>query len=317
MFRKILLAAAIATSTSFVLAAYPEKPVRIIVSNPPGGPVDVMLRLLSNKLAVAWGQGVVVDNKPGASGIISSQALATSAPDGYTLGMVVASAVTIVPFAVDKLPYDPVKDLQPVSLVARTPFVFVVRQESPIKTWQDFVAQSKNKDMTIGSLSLGTAFHLVWEQTAQRAGVSALYAPSSSTGKTQTDLMSGLLDIVLDAPSSAKGLIDGGKLRAIAITSPTRFAGLPNTPTLSESGLPGYSAQPWIGLMAPAGTPPDVVAKVQQSVATILAEPDMVAKMALLGMVPVGSSAKELADTISTDRKSMEPLIKKLGISLR
>lgn len=316
MLKTALLAVAL-TISPLAMAAYPDKPVRIIVSNPAGGPVDVMLRVLGERLSAVWGQGVVVENKPGASGILSTQALLNSPADGYTLGMMVASALTILPFAVEKLPYDPQKDLQPVSLVARTPFVFVVPQASPIKNWQDFVRLSKTKDMTIGSLSRGTAFHLVWEQTAQRAGITALYAASTSSGKTQMDLMGGLLDIVLDAPSSAKGLIDSGRLRAIAITSPTRFSGLPNTPTLSESGLNGYASQPWIGLMAPAGVPPDVVAKIQRTIAQVLKEPEMVAKMELLGMVPVGSSSEELAAIITADRQTMEPLIKKLGITLK
>ena len=316
MLKKAFLIAALAVPL-MCAAAFPDKPVRIIVANPAGGPVDVMLRVLANRLSTVWGQGVVVDNKPGGSGIVSSQALVHAPPDGYTLGMTVASALTILPFAVAKLPYDPIKDLQPVTLVARTPFVFVVAQASPIKTWQDFVQQSKTRDMTIGSLSRGTAFHLVWEQTAQRAGITAVYAPSTSSGKTQTDLIGGLLDIVLDAPSSARGLIDAGKLRAIAITSATRFPGLPQTPTLAESGLPGYAAQPWIALMAPAGTPAEVVAGIQRTVAGILKEPEMVARMESLGMVPVGSSARELADTIAADRKEMEPLIRQLGITLQ
>ncbi|WZB76446.1 tripartite tricarboxylate transporter substrate binding protein [Achromobacter insuavis] len=181
-------------------AAYPDKPVKIIVSNPPGGPVDVMLRVLASKLSTAWGQAVVVENRPGASGIISTGALVKSAPDGYTLGMVVASSVTIVPFAVDHLPFDPQKDLQPVALVARTPFLFIVPSDSPIKTWQDFVRESKARSLTVGSFSIGTAFHLVWEQTARRAGIKALYIPSSSSGKTQNDLIGGQLDVGLDAP---------------------------------------------------------------------------------------------------------------------
>ncbi|MDP3799258.1 MAG: tripartite tricarboxylate transporter substrate binding protein [Polaromonas sp.] len=299
------------------MAAFPDKPVKIIVSNPPGGPVDVMLRVLSNRLSTVWGQPVVVENKPGASGIVSSTALIKSPPDGYTLGMFVASAITIMPFAVDSLPYDPVKDMQPISLVARTPFVFVVAQNSPLKTWNDFVQQAGKLDMSMGSLSVGTAFHLVWEQTARQAGIKALYVPSPSSGKTQLDLMGGLLDVVLDAPSSAKGLIDSGKLRALAITSPERFSGLPNTPTLNEAGLKGYSSQPWIGLMAPAGLPADRVAQIQATVAAILKEPAMKTQMETLGMIPVGSSPEELAATIQKDRKDMEPLVKRLGIKLQ
>lgn len=169
----------------------------------------------------------------------------------------------------------------------------------------------------MGSLSIGTAFHLVWEQTARRAGIKALYVPSPSSGKTQTDLLGGRLDVVLDAPSSAKGMLDGGKLRALAVTSAERFSGLPDTPTLSESGLKDYSATPWIGLMGPIGIPADRVRQIEQDVRKVLQEPAMKARMESLGMIPVGSSPEELADTIRQDRKEMEPLVKQLGIRLQ
>lgn len=298
-------------------AAFPDKPVRIIVSNPPGGPVDVMLRVLANKLGEEWQQPVVVENRPGASGIISTGVLVKSPADGYTLGMVVASALTIVPFAVDKLPYDPQKDLQPISLVARTPFLFIVRSDSPFKTWDDFVRASHQRELAVGSFTRGTAFHLIWEQTARRAGVKALYVPSSSSGKTQNDLIGGQLDIALDAPSSSQALIQAGRLRPLVITSPTRFAGLPDTPTLAESGMADYAPQPWIGLMAPAGVPADRIAFIQQSVAKILQDPAMKAQMATLGMIPIGSTPEELGATIDADRTEMAPLIKELGIKLQ
>ncbi len=318
MMKKVLSAFALSLFFSATaMAAFPDKPVKIIVSNPPGGPVDVMLRVLATRLSTVWGQPVIVENKPGGSGIVSTSALVKSPADGHTLGMFVASALTIMPFAVESLPYDPVKDLQPISLVARTPFVFVVAQNSPLKTWGDFVQQAGKKDMSLGSLSVGTAFHLVWEQTARQAGIKALYVPSPSSGKTQLDLMGGLLDVVLDAPSSAKGLIDSGKLRALAITSPERFSGLPNTPTLNEAGLKGYSSQPWIGLMAPAGLPAATISQIQATVAAILKEPAMKTQMETLGMIPVGSSPDELAATIQKDRKDMEPLVKRLGIKLQ
>ena len=315
MLKKLLLLAALFASFP-ALAAYPDHPVRIMVSNPAGGPVDVFLRVLATRLSQTWNQSVVVENRPGASGIILGNALVKAAPDGYTLGMVVASSLTVVPFAVDNPPFDVQKDLQPISLVARTPFIFVVPKDSPIKTWQDFVAASKQRDLTIGSFSIGTAFHLVWEQTARAAGVKAVYAPSPSSGKTLGDLIGGQLDIALDAPSSAKGMIDAGRLRAIATTSPTRFPGLPDTPTLDESGLKGYSSQPWFALMAPAGTPADVVDKIQKTVADLLKDPAMKAQMQIYGMTPVGSTPAELAETIKNDLRDMGPLVKELGIKL-
>ena len=316
-FLRAALAAVLLGTAAFAHAAFPDRPVHIIVSNPPGGPVDVMLRVLAAKLSQQWNQPVVVENRPGGSGIISTGALLKAPADGHTLGMVVASTVTILPFAVDKLPFDPQKDLQPIALVARTPFLFIVAADSPLRTWEDFVAASKQRNLTMGSFSIGTAFHLVWEQTAQRAGIKALYVPSSSSGKTQTDLVGGQIDVALDAFSSAKGLIDGGKVRALAITSPERFGGLPGTPTLAESGLPGYAPQPWIGLMAPTGVPPERARFIQEAVARALADPAMKTQMETLGMTPIGGTAEDLAQTIATDRAEMEPLIKSLGIRLQ
>lgn len=296
---------------------FPDKPVKIIVANPPGGPVDVVLRVLANRMSAIWHQPVVVENKPGGSGIVSTSALVKAAPDGYTIAMVTASSMTIMPFAVDTLPYDPMKDLQPISLVARTPFIFIVRQDSPIKTWQDFVALAQQKDLTIGSYAIGSAFHLVWEQTARRVGIKAVYAPANSAGKTQSDLVGGQLDIVLEAPSSANAMLESGRVRAIAITSPERFAGLPDTPTLAESGLKGYASLPWIGLMGPAGMPAERVSIIQRTVAEILKEPAIQKQLQILGMISVGSNPQMLADTILQERRDMQPLVKELGIKLQ
>ncbi len=317
MLKRLILALCTALAAPVALAAFPEKPVKIIVANPPGGPVDVMLRVVAAKLGETWQQPVVVENRPGASGILSTNALVKAPADGYTLGMIVASALTIVPFAVDSTPYDADRDLQPISLVARTPFIFIVSAESPYKTWQDFVAGAKGKQLSVGSFSIGTAFHLVWEQTARRAGIEALYVPSSSSGKTQTDLVGGILDAAVDAPSSAKGLIDSGRVRALAITSPKRFAGLPDTPTLDESGMTGYSSQPWIGLMAPAGVPADRIAEINRALVAALQDPGVAAQMQTLGMIPVGSTPQVLAETIAKDRAEMAPLVKDLGIRLQ
>jgi tripartite-type tricarboxylate transporter receptor subunit TctC len=296
---------------------YPDKPVKIIVANPPGGPIDVILRVLATRLSAVWGQPVIVENRPGGAGIVSTTAVVKAAPDAYTIGMVAASSITIMPFAVDSLPFDPIKDLQPISLVARTPFIFIVRQDSPFKTWQDFVDQAKSRDLTIGSYAIGSAFHLVWEQTARRVGIKAVYAPANAASKTQGDLIGGQLDIVLEAPSSAKGMLEGGRVRAIAITSPERFAGLPDTPTLSESGLTGYSSLPWLGLMGPAGMPNERVAIIQETVARVLKEPAMLAQLQTLGMIPVASTPQEMGDTIKNERLVMQPLVKELGIRLQ
>ncbi|AUL46272.1 ABC transporter substrate-binding protein [Bordetella trematum] len=315
MLRRALLALTLTLLAPLALAAYPDKPLRLIINNPAGGPVDAMARLLGTRLGERWGQPVIVENRPGASGMISVNALTKAAPDGYTLGLVVASTVTIVPFAVSN--FDPVDALTPISLVARTPFVFVVAADSPLRSWEDFVAASKARELNLGSFSIGTAFHLVWEQTARRAGIQALYAPSSSSGKTLNDLIGGQLDIALDAPSSAKGLLDSGRLRALAITSPQRFANLPDTPTLQEAGMDGYAAQPWIGLMGPAGLSAEQAAFIGDSVAEVLQEPAMRQQMQQLGMIPIGGDARALRETIAAERAEMAPLVRELGIRLQ
>ncbi|OVZ57426.1 ABC transporter substrate-binding protein [Pigmentiphaga sp. NML080357] len=299
------------------LAAYPDKPVKIVVPNTPGGPVDVTMRLLATELSRKWGQPVVIENKAGASGMITGAAVAASPPDGYVLGTMLAATMTIVPFAVDKMPYDPQKDLAPITTIARTPFIFLVPKDSPFKTWQDFIEAARSRELKLGSYSIGTGFHLAWEQIARRAGVKALYAPSSSAGKTQGDLLGGILDISFDAPSSAKGLIDSGRLRALAITSAQRFGGLPDVPTLDESGLKGFSTEPWFSLMARTGTPDEIIAKIQRDIAAILASPAMQKQMEMLGQVPVADTPAQLAETIRKDRRNMEPLVKELGIRLQ
>lgn len=303
--------------TAGATLAFPDRPVKIIVPNPPGGPVDVMIRVVADKLSQMWKQPVLIDNKPGASGIISMTQLVKSSPDGYTLGTVIASTLTIVPFAMDNFPVDPVKDVQPIMMLARTPFVFVVAQDSKIKTWEDFVRESAQRQTTMGTWSAGTAFHLVWEQTAERAGIKSMYVPSGDSGKTLNDLIGGRLDVALDAPSSSRGLIEGGKIRPIAITSARRFQGMPGTPTLDELGLKGYAPQPWISLMAPAGTPADRVTRIHRDITTVLRDPAVIARMETLGMLIDGGGADTVTRTIAQDRRDMEPLVRKLNIRLQ
>lgn len=295
---------------------YPQGPVKIVISNGPGGPIDMMTRLIADKLSKKWDQAVIIENRPGASGIISTSALTRAKPDGLTLGMVVASSVTVVPFATKSLPFDVKKDLQPISLVARTPFVFLVAADSPIKSWQDFIDLAKEKEMDLGSYSIGTAFHLTWEQIAKREDVKVLYIPSPQAGKTQGDLLGGLLDISLDSPSSAMGLINSDQVRALAVTSKERFTSLPDVPTLDESGIEGYASEPWIGLMAPAGLDEKTAAFIHQSLIEVLEDEDLKQKMVNIGMVTIGADAAALAKAIENDQAEMQPLVKELGIKL-
>lgn len=310
------MAAALLGMVPGAMAAYPDRPVTLINSNGPGGPVDILARLLAQKLGERWGQSVVVENRPGGSGIIATNAVASADPDGYTLGMVVASTVTIVPHAVNELPYDAATDLAPVAIVAKTPFVFVVPADSELQTWEDFVKHGREGDLAIGSFSVGTAFHLVWEQVSEAIGVDVVYVPSPTPGKTQADLLSGRLDIALDSPSSSKGLIDGGKLKPLAVTSLERFSGLPDTPTLAELGAAGELAEPWIGMMATGGTPPEVIAIVNETLNEVLEDPATQKQMQAIGMIPVGGTPAELEEAIARDDAAMKPLVEALEIRL-
>lgn len=313
-------AALVGTSASVPLAMaenpWPTKPVTMIVANAAGGPVDVAIRLIAKELEKKWKQSVVIDNRVGGSGLVPARMLARAKPDGYTLGTLFGAIYTTLPFASDHLELDPLNDLQDVSLLARTPFVYIVGKDSPIKTWQDYVQLAKKRDTTVGSYSVGTAFHLTWEMTARAAGIKAVYAASSSAGKTQSDLIGGLLDIALDAPSSAKGMIDGGRVRALAVTSAKRLAMLPDVPTLAEQGLPGFSSDPWFAMTAPKGVPATVLAQVQKDLKEVLFSPQLRKRLDSMGMVPVGSTAEDMTQVILQDRKLIEPLVKQLGIRM-
>jgi tripartite-type tricarboxylate transporter receptor subunit TctC len=295
--------------------AWPDRPVMMIVANAPGGPVDVVVRLIARELEARWKQPVVIDNKVGGSGMVAARALARSEPDGYTLGTIFGAYYTTLPFVTD-VQVDPVKDLDAVTILAKTPFVYVVNQDSPYRTWQDVVADAKRREVTVASYSIGTAFHLSWEQTARAAGIKALYAPASAASKTHTDLVSGQADIGLDALSSAKGMIDAGRLRAIAVTGNTRLAALPDTPSLTEQGMPDDIADPWFAVSAPKGTPDKRIEQIQQDIWAVLSSDALRERLASMGMVPAAGTPAEMLQTIEREQAMMAPLVKELDIRL-
>ena len=308
-----LLALALAFGHS--AQAFPDQPVRIVVPNAPGGPVDVVTRVLGEALGQRWNQAVIVDNRPAGGGVVAGNQVARAKPDGHTLGLVVQSAVTILPFIMESLPYDPVGDFAPISLVARTPFVFLSAANGPIKTWQDAVDTAKSREITLGSYPAGTAFHLTWEMARRQAGIDGLYVPANSGTQVQAELANGDLDLALEAPSSAKGMIDAGKLRALAITSPQRLPILPDTPTLDEAGLKGFAFEPWFSLMAPAGTPDAVIEQIRQDLAAVLEQPEVRKQLDFFGMVPITTTPAELTRIIAEEREITLPLLREMGLA--
>lgn len=316
-----LAAALLVASLTTVAAAqdYPgNKPIKLVVPFPAGGGTDIFARVIGNKLAETLKWVVVVDNKPGAGGNIGIDAVAKSPPDGYTIGLGQTSNLAINPTLYAKLPYDPLKDLVPIVLVADAPLVMVVPANSPFKTVADVVAAAKKKpgDVTFGSPGNGTVAHLTGELFQTAAGVKFQHIPYKGSAQALTDLMGGQVQIYMSSIPTALSHIKGGKLRALAVTSPKRVPSLPDVPTISEAGYKGFDANTWFGLVAPAGTPAPIVTKINAEVNRILKMPDVKEKFAAEGGGPLGGTSQEFAALLKSDYVKWGKVVKDSGAKL-
>jgi tripartite-type tricarboxylate transporter receptor subunit TctC len=316
-----LVAALVVTSLTTVAAAqdYPgNKPIKLVVPFPAGGGTDIFARVIGNKLAETLKWVVVVDNKPGAGGNIGIDAVAKSPPDGYTIGLGQTSNLAINPSLYAKLPYDPLKDLVPIVLVADAPLVLVVPANSPFKTVADVVAAAKKKpgDVTFGSPGNGTVAHLTGELFQMAAGVKFQHIPYKGSAQALTDLMGGQVQVYMSSIPTALSHIKGGKLRALAVTSPKRAPSLPDVPTIAEAGYKGFDANTWFGLVAPAGTPAPIVTKINAEVNRILKMPDVKEKFAAEGGGPIGGSSQEFAALLKSDYVKWGKVVKDSGAKL-
>ncbi|RJG06788.1 tripartite tricarboxylate transporter substrate binding protein [Noviherbaspirillum cavernae] len=293
---------------------YPTKPVKLIVPFSPGGASDTMARIIAERLAVNLGQPVIVDNKPGAGTMIASEAVAKSAPDGYTLGLA-ASSLTINPALYPKVPFDTVKDFAPVILVSSLVHVLVVRQDMPVKSVADLIklAKSKPNGLNYGSVGNGTSTHLEMELFKSMSGTEMTHIPYKGSAPALTDMMGGQLQVMFDAAASSMPHVKSGKLRALAVTSAKRSTLLPDLPTVAESGLPGYEAMPWLGILAPAGTSPEIVNRLNAEVTKVLAQPEVKEKFAGLGLEIIGGTPKQFADFIKADLVKWAKVVKDSG----
>ena len=283
-------------------AAYPDKPVRIIVPFPPGGAADIFARLIGQKYGELWAgkQAVVIDNRAGASGIIGSEAAAKSAPDGYTLLMVtIGHAVN--PFMFNKLPYDTKKDFIPIGVIANVPSIVVTGPSAEGKTFKDFMANAKVKPgmVKFASSGAGTTSHIGAALMESMANVDMLHVPYKGAAPALQDVMGGRVDMSVDIILSSLQLVQGNKLRALAITSAKRSPLLPDVPTVAESGLPGYDFSAWYMLLAPSGTPAPVLAKLNDDLRRIAAMPDVRSKIEGMGGVVVSPTLKETNDLLN------------------
>lgn len=273
---------------------FPSKAVRLVVPFAAGGSTDIVARTLSVKLGEAWGQSVVVDNRPGGSTVIATEIVARAPADGHTL-LVTPAPFTIVPSLAAKLPYDPARDFEPIILINTTPLVVVVHPGVPARSIKELVALAKARPgaLNYGSSGSGGSNHLAGELFNSMAGVKMVHIPYKGNAPALTDLLGGHVDVVFNGLTSAITFIKSGKLRALGVTSINRAGALPELPTLDELGLRGFQAVAWNGLTAPARTPKDVVAKINTDVARIVKSPDVLERLKAEGSDPVGNSAGE------------------------
>jgi tripartite-type tricarboxylate transporter receptor subunit TctC len=310
----VAAACTLATAPCAFAQAYPDKPIRIIVSFAPGGLTDLIARALQPRLQEAFGQPVIIDNKPGAGGTVAEALLARAPADGYTL-LLSADSVPANPHLVPNLSYDSLKDLQPVSLLARIPLVMLVNNSVPVSTVKDFVAYARaNKGISYASPGIGTSNHLYYEVFQDLAGFDMPHVAYKGGGPAMTDLMGGHVQAMLISSTLAAPQVAGGKVKALAVTSDKRMAQMPNVPTFAEAGYPNFRPQQWTGLFVPNGTPAPVVARITTEFARALKSPDVIARMNDLNAEPVMSSQADFAAHLKREYDTLGKLIKARGI---
>lgn len=283
--------------------AYPTKSIRLIVPFPPGGGNDVIARVIAQKLTERLGQQVVVDNKAGANGIVGLQALMAAPPDGYTLAVGAAGPMAVNPSLYDKLPYDPTKDFSPITNMVNYPLLLVTHPSVPAKTTQDVINLAKAKPGTLyfASPGSGNSGHLAGELFNNLARVKTVHVPYKGQGPALTDLLSGHVQMLYSSIPSVIGQVKQGQLNAIAVGSAKRLPSLPDVPTISESGVPGYEAYSWVGMLAPAKTPKDIVNKLNAEIVDILKQKDVAEKLNQQGALPVGDTPEQFGAYIKAE----------------
>ena len=321
MFRSFLKCLAVASActlaaTPLALAqSYPTKSIRLICPFPPGGAVDIASRAIANELSKTIGQQVVVENKPGAGGNIGGAEAARAAPDGYTIFMTTSGISAINPALYSKMPFDPNKDLAPVSALVSLNNVLVVHPSVAAKSVTEIIAMAKAQPgkMTYASSGSGTSIHMSGEMFKHLAKVDILHIPYKGSSPALTDMLGGQVMMMFDNIPSALPHIKSGKLRALATTGAKRDATLPDLPTIAEAGVPGYESGVWFGLLVPAGTPRDIVAKLNAEAVKGTKSPEFVKRMTDLGYNIIGSTPEQMTEMLKTEVNTWGPIVKASG----
>jgi tripartite-type tricarboxylate transporter receptor subunit TctC len=317
--RRLALALAATTlSCSAFAQAWPAKPIRIVVPFPPGGGTDIVAREASQRVAKATGWTFVIDNKPGAGGNLGVDSVAKSPADGYTLVLGQTSNLAINPTLYSKLPYEPQKDLAPIVLLANAPLVMVTGMSTPYKTLGDVVkaAKARPAQVNFASPGNGTVAHLAGELFQNAAGAKTQHVPYKGAAQALTDVISGTVDLYMSSVPTLLGQIKQGKLRPLAVTSTKRLSDLPEVPTIDESGYKGFEAVTWFGLLAPAGTPKEVIAKVNAEFNKALKQPELSKRLSDEGANPVGGTPEQFAALIRDETTRWGKVVKESGAKI-
>ena len=313
-----IVAAAVAMSAAGGVAAaqspFPSKPVHIFVPYAAGGGVDILARTLGDVVSRQWSQTVVVENRPGAGGVVASQALVAAPPDGYTL-IVVASGHATNPFLYPKIPYDTFKDFTPISLLASSPNILLVRTDSPFKTLGDMIAQARSKpgSLSFGHAGTGTSTHLAGELLKNLAKIDLNAIPYKGGAPSINDLLGGQIPLSFNNGPESVGQLEAGTVRALAVTTASRASFLPNVPSMAEA-VPGYDTEVWWGLLGPAGMPADLIAKLSHDFVAALNTDPVKERLGKLGASPIGSSPLEFDAKIRADARKWGPIIEAAGM---
>ncbi|HET7157780.1 MAG TPA: tripartite tricarboxylate transporter substrate binding protein [Burkholderiales bacterium] len=318
----IIAIAVVATSAHSATpapAAYPTRPIRIVVAYTPAGTTDILARIIGHKMNEAWGQPVIIDNRPGANGNIGTEYAAKAQPDGHTFLMTTAGTHGINPSLYRKLGYDAIKDFAAVSLVALVPNVLVVNNALPVKDVKNLIAHLKANPgkLSYGSPGVGSTAHLSTELFKSMTGVNIVHVPHKGSAGVLTDVMGGQIAMTMDNLPPYLPQIKAGKIRALAVTPAKRSPALPDVPTVAEAGVPGYVSSAWFGLVAPAATPRDVIAKLAAEAARILQLPDVKPRIAELGAEPIGSTPAEFSAHIKSEIAKWAKVIKDANVELQ
>lgn len=314
----VLSALLLAASSSAFPQAYPTKPIRIVVPLSAGGTTDVVMRLISPKLSESLGQQVVIDNRPGAGGNIGANVVAKATPDGYTLLMGTSSSHGTNVTLYSKMPYDAVNDFTPITLVGYVPFIMMVHPSLGVTSVKELIALAKSKpgQINYASSGNGTSSHLGMEMLKTMAGIDLIHIPYKGTAPANQDLLAGHVSIQFDGVPAALPFIRSGKVRGLAVTSPKRISAAPELPTIAESGVPGFEYTAWVGIMAPAGIPREIVARLNTEITRILNLPEIKDRLLALGFEAAPSTPEQFATHIKTEIAKWEKVVKASGARL-